>query len=50
MIKVHAFKRKKNKEAKKDYQFGEQWKVPSLVTLGFFHVKWPLDSYMLGGS
>jgi len=29
--------------------FGGHWKVPSLVAIGMFHARWPLEGSKLGG-
>jgi hypothetical protein len=38
MIQIHAFKEKGKEGSKGRSQFDDQWKVPSLVALGLFHV------------
>ncbi len=49
MIRIRLLKRKR-KEMKVDPKFGGQWKVPSLVANGKFHVWWPMEGSMLGGQ
>jgi hypothetical protein len=38
MIQICTFKEKEKEGGKKRPQFDGQWKVPSLVALGIFHV------------
>jgi len=48
IIRVRLLKRRK-REVKVDPKLGGQWNVPSLVAIGMFHARWPLECSMLGG-
>jgi hypothetical protein len=43
MIKIRTFNEKGKEGGERRPQLGGQWKVPSLVARGMFHVQMPLE-------